>query len=78
MVYDPAAKPFTVEELLFGVNTHRRRNVPQIILWMLQVVKNHRCVARCDFRFLGVLRTEAECFKAMIARLKLLFKVVGR
>ncbi|CAB4034137.1 Hypothetical predicted protein [Paramuricea clavata] len=77
MVVCPSAPPFTVEELLFGVNTNRCRNVPKIILWMLQVVKHHLWVARCDFRFCGVLRTEAECLKAMIARLKFLLKVVA-
>ncbi|CAB4018750.1 Hypothetical predicted protein [Paramuricea clavata] len=77
MVVCPSAPPFTVEELLFGINTNRRRNVPKIILWMLQVVKHHLWVARCDFRFRGVLRTEAECLKAMIARLKFLLKVLA-
>ena len=77
MVVCPSATPFTVEELLFGVDKHRRRNIPHIIIWMLQMVKHRLWVARCDFRFRGQLRTEAECLKAMIARLKFLLKVVA-
>jgi hypothetical protein len=77
MVVCPSATPFTVEELLFGVDKHRRRNIPHIIIWMLQMVKHRLWVARCDFRFRGQLRTEAECLKAMIARLKFLLKVLA-
>jgi hypothetical protein len=74
MVVHSAATSFTVEELLFGINQRQRRNVPHIISWMLQVVKHHLWVARCDFRFRGQLRTEAECLKALIARIKFLLK----
>ena len=77
MVVHPAATPFTVEELPFGINQRQRLNVPHIIIWMLQVVKHHLWVARCDFRFRGQLRTEAESLKALIARIKFLLKVLA-
>ena len=77
MVVYPAATPFTVEELLFGINRHQHDNIPSIIIWMLQVVKHHLWVACCDFRFRGQLRTKVECLKALIARIKFLLKVLA-
>ena len=77
MVVHPAATHFTVEELLFGINQRQHLNVAHIIIWMLQVVKHHLWVARCDFRFRGQLRTEAECLKPLIARIKFLLKVLA-
>jgi hypothetical protein len=77
MMYDGSATPFTVEELLFGFSRARRRRIPHIIIWMLQVVKHYLWVARNDFRFRDQRRTEADCLKAIIARLKFLLKVLA-
>ena len=77
MMYDGSATPFTVEELLFGFSRARRQRIPHIIIWMLQVVKHYLWVARNDFRFRDKRRTEADCLKAIIARLKFLLKVVA-
>jgi hypothetical protein len=77
MMYDGSATPFTVEELLFGFTHARRQRIPHIIIWMLQVVKHYLWVARNDFRFRDKRRTEADCLKAIIARLKFLLKVVA-
>ncbi len=77
MMYDATATPFTVDELLFGLSRERRKRIPNVIVWMLLVVKHHLWLAQNDFRFRGKLRTEAECLKAIIARIKFLLKVLA-
>jgi hypothetical protein len=77
MMYDGSATPFAVEELLFGFSRARRQRIPHVIIWMLQVVKHYLWVARNDFRFRDKRRTEADCLKAIIARLKFLLKVLA-
>ena len=75
--YDARATNFTVKELLFGFSRERRKSIPKVIVWMLQVVKHRLWVARCDFRYRNTLPTEAECLKVVIARVKFLLKVHG-
>ena len=75
--YEANARPFTVDELLFGFCQERRKRIPDVIIWMLQVVKHSLWLARDDFRFRDKLRTEAECLNAVIARLKFLLKVLA-
>jgi hypothetical protein len=77
MQYDGSATPFTVEELLFGVSRVRRKLIPNVIIWMLQVVKHYLWVVRNDFRFRNQVRNEADCLKAIIARLKFLLEVLA-
>ena len=77
MMYDATATPFSVDKLLFGFSRERRKRIPNVIVWMLLVVKHHLWLARNDFRFWGKLRTEAECLKAIIARIKFLLKVLA-
>ena len=57
MQYDGSATSFTVEELLFGVSRARRKRIPDVIIWMLQLVKHYLWVARNDFRFGNKVRT---------------------
>ena len=49
--FDPTANKFTVDELLFGFMTERRRKIPLVIVWMLHTIKHIIWVARCDYRF---------------------------
>jgi hypothetical protein len=77
MQYDGSATPFTVEELLFGVSHARRNCIPNVIIWMLQVVKHYLWVVRNDFCFRDKKHSEVDCLKAITARLKFLLKVVA-
>ncbi len=77
MMYDATATPFTVDELLFGFSRERRKRIPNVIVWMLLVVKHHLWLVRNDFRFRGKLRTEVDCLKAVIARIKFLLKFLA-
>ena len=74
----PAAAAFSVTELLFGFSSERRRIVPPIIIWMLQVMKHTIWVARCDFRFRGQVPVVSECQKKAIAKIKFVLRLFGR
>ena len=74
----PSAAVFSVTELLFGFSPERRRIVPPIIIWMLQVMKHTIWVARCDFRFRGQVPVASECQKKAIAKIKFVLRLFGR
>ena len=72
---EPQAASFTVTELLFGFTPARRRVIPSIIIWMLQVMKHAVWVARCDFRFRQTAPQAALCVKKVIAKIKFLLNL---
>jgi hypothetical protein len=63
---DPTANKFTVDELLFGFTTERRRKIPLVIVWMLHTMKHIIWVARFDYRFRGKMPVESECLNKLI------------
>ena len=74
----PTARRFTVEELLFGFSAERRRAIPLIIIYMLQVMKHTIWVARCDFRFRQKKPIVHVCLNKPIAKLKFVLGLLGR
>ena len=74
---DERAQRFTAAELLFCFSAAKRKRVPDVIVWLLNVVKHALWVARNDFRFRRVRRTEAQCLQAVISRTKFLLKVLA-
>ena len=74
----PTARRFTVEELLFGFSAERRRVIPLIIIYMLQVMKHTIWVARCDFRFRQKKPIAHVCLSKAIAKLKFVLGLLGR
>ena len=75
---DPTAVRFTVQELLFGFFEARRRAIPSIILYMLQVMKHTIWVARCDFHFRHKPPVPYECLQWAKAKLKFILSLLGR
>jgi hypothetical protein len=75
---DPTANNFTVDELLFGFTTARRRKIPLVIVWMLHTMKHIIWVARCDYRFRGKMPVESECLNKLIVRIKFVLFLLGR
>ena len=73
---DPTAARFTVQELLFGFSEARRRVIPSIILYMLQVMKHTIWVARCDFRFRNKPPVPYECLQRAKAKLKFILSLL--
>ena len=72
------ARRFSVDELLFGFSAERRRAIPSVIIYMLQVMKHTIWVARCDFRFRQTRPIAHVCLSKAIAKLKFVLHLLGR
>ena len=72
----PTTRRFTVNELLFGFSAERRRAIPLIIIYMLQVMKHTIWVAQCDFRFHQKPIAHV-CLSTAIAKLKFVLGLLG-
>ena len=75
---NPTARRFSVDELLFGFSAERRRAIPSIIIYMLQVMKHTIWVARCDCRFRQTKPIAHVCLSKAIAKTKFVLRLLGR